>query len=48
MATVLPISETTPKIERNLSANRETDVDDPAIYYNQNNHQFILSSNKKA
>lgn len=37
MATVLPISETTPQLDLDLGANREADVDDPAIYYNQNN-----------
>jgi|GEM_PF-641140 len=37
MATVLPISETTPQLDINLGANREADLDDPAIYYNQNN-----------
>ena len=50
MATVLSISETTPKIERNLSGNRETDVDDPAIYYDQNNpsQSIVIGTEKDA
>ena len=50
MATVLPTSETTPKKELNLSANRETDVDDPAIYYNQNNpaKSIVIGTEKNA
>ncbi len=50
MATVLPISETTPQLDQNLGTNREADVDDPAIYYNQNNpsKSIVVGTKKNA